>query len=325
VEGEEVLRIWRAGDRVREEREAGPRVGAYAVRDGDVWWSWDQTNGATSNQDDHSLGRSVGDDVSVMLDPTPLLGSLRFVLEGRSHVAGRETITAGAVPRVRDPRRSLRGFELDQLGSGADRYRLEVDAERGVLLEAVALCDGEPFHSITATDIAFDEPIAQERFRFQPPAREEIQPTWSRHRLVHVSVPDAQQRAPFTVLIPDRIPPDWHVRCAFIEPSDRPPAPASISLTYHSDDGHEGVVLSQYAAADKPSQYDLMASVDRWKTVDRGGTAVRVSRDDTTGSQAQAYLERDGTFAFLMSETLTGDQLGSIAAGLKRAPSTSSI
>jgi hypothetical protein len=78
AETETVLRIWRAEGRVREEHEGGPRDGAYAVRDGDLWWSWDARTGAMSNQDDPKVGFSVGDEVSFMLDPTPLLGSLRF-------------------------------------------------------------------------------------------------------------------------------------------------------------------------------------------------------------------------------------------------------
>jgi hypothetical protein len=41
--------------------------------------------------------------------------------------------------------------------------------------------------------------------------------------------------------------------------------------------------------------------------------------------QAQVELERDGTFVHLMSDNLTRDQLLTIAAGLRPAPTTSSI
>jgi outer membrane lipoprotein-sorting protein len=322
AETETVLRIWRAEDRVREEREGGSRDGAYAVRDGDVWWSWDESTGAVTNRDDPTVGFSVGDEVSLMLDPTPLLGSLRLTPAGRACVAGRSTFTAVAVPRLSDARQHPRAFELHQLGSGADRYTLEIDAQRGVLLQVTASRDGQPFQRITTDQIAFDHPIAQERFRFEPPPGEQIQPTWGRHRLVHVALPDAQQRAPFTVLIPDRIPPDWHSTCAFIEASHRPPSPAAISLNYHSDDGHESVSLSQYSANEKPDQYELMISDDDWRTITRNGTDVRVRTPGGPGSQAQAYIERSETFVFLMSETLTGDELATLAAGLKPAPST---
>lgn len=101
-----------AEDRVREERERGPRDGAYAVRDGAVWWSWDQSTGATTNQDDPKVRFSVGDEVSLMLDPTPLLESLRFTPAGRGCVAGRSTLTADAVPRLSAARQHPRAFEL---------------------------------------------------------------------------------------------------------------------------------------------------------------------------------------------------------------------
>jgi hypothetical protein len=325
AETETVLRLWRAEGRVREEHEGGPRDGAYAVRDGGVWWSWDERTGATSNQDDPEVGFSVGEELSLMLDPTPLLGSLRFTPAGRARVAGRATLTAIAVPRISDARQHPRAFELHQLGGGAGRYTLEIDAQRGVLLQVTASRDGEPFQRITTDQIAFDHPIAQERFRFEPPPGEEIQPTWGRHRLAHVSLPDAQQRAPFTVLIPERIPPDWHSTCAFIEPSHRPPSPAAISLNYHSDDGHESVSLSQYSASEKPDQYELMIEHGGWRTITRDGTDVQVRTPGSPSSQAQAYIERSETFVFLMSETLTGDELATLAAGLKPAPSTRTI
>jgi hypothetical protein len=194
-----------------------------------------------------------------------------------------------------------------------------------VLLQVTASRDGKPFQQIMTEQVAFDDPIAPERFRFGPPPGEQIQPTWGRHRLAQLSLPDAQQRAPFTVLIPDRIPPDWHSTCAFIEPSHRPPAPAAISLNYHSDDGHESVSLSQYTASDKPDHYELMIEHGGWRTITRNGTDVRARTPDGPGSQPQAYIERRETFVFLMSETLTGDELATLAARLRPAPSTRSI
>jgi hypothetical protein len=317
----ETFGIWRSGGRVREEQHGGPRDGYYAVRDGEVWWSWDERMGATSNEDDPSVGSGIGEQLSIMLDPTPLLGALQFRVVGRSQITGRPTIRAEAVPRASDPRRPPRAFELHQLGSGAHRYTLEVDAQRGVLLRAVALLGGEPFQEITTVKIAFDEPIGDELFHFEPPAGEQVQPVGERPRPQHVTATEAQQRAPFTVLIPDRIPADWHVHCVFIEPSQRPPRPASVSVNYRSDDGHESVSLSQYAASSKPGQYDLMIADDGWRAITHDGTAVQVRRG---GPQSQAHIERDGTFVFLSSETLSGDRLAAIAAGLKRAPGETS-
>lgn len=94
--------------------------------------------GAASNEDDPSVGSGIGEQLSVMLDPTPLLGALQFRVVGRCQVAGRRAIMAEAVVRESDPRRPPRAFELHQLGSGADRYQLAVDAQRGVLLRCGA-------------------------------------------------------------------------------------------------------------------------------------------------------------------------------------------
>lgn len=104
---------------------------------------------------DHRVGYSVGEEISLMLDPTPLLGSVRFTPTGRGWVAGHDTVTATAVARLKDPRRHPRAFELHQLGAGADRYKLQIDARRGVLLEAVAVRDDEPFFRITTVQITF--------------------------------------------------------------------------------------------------------------------------------------------------------------------------
>jgi hypothetical protein len=76
AEHEEVLRVWRDGDRIRQEHDSDDwRDGAYAVRDGDLWWSWNSHIGALSNQDDPTVGGNHGQELAVMLDPTPLLGA----------------------------------------------------------------------------------------------------------------------------------------------------------------------------------------------------------------------------------------------------------
>jgi hypothetical protein len=223
VEVEEVLRVWRAEGHVREEHEGGSRDGAYLVRDGDAWWTWDERNGAHSNEGDLTLGYSDGEQISLMLDPTPLPGTLRFTPTGRGRVAGRETITADAVPRLSGRRERPHMFELSQLGGGADRYALQVDAERGVLLEAAAFRDGESFQRITTEQVTFDHAIDPERFRFAPAVGEEIQPPWGQHLAHHVPLAETQQLAPFIVLVPEQIPADWGASYTFIEPSRRPP------------------------------------------------------------------------------------------------------
>lgn len=192
VESEEVVRIWRAEDRYRQELEGGERDGAYLVRDGKLWWVWDRVSGARSNEDDpdHGIGFG-GEELAIMLDPTPLLGSLRFRVTGRAVIAGRPVIVADALPRLGRSRGQELSFRLHSLGSGAERYELSVDEQLGVLLRVVALRDDEPFREVTTLAITFDGPIAEDRFRFEPPTGETIQSSRERQRPEQVSVIEA--------------------------------------------------------------------------------------------------------------------------------------
>lgn len=321
AESEETVRIWRAGERVRVEHHGGERDGSYAITDGPLWWTWDRRMGARSNQDDPRVGGGFGGELRIMLNPVPLLSALRFRATGTSRLADRPTMTARGTPRPQDPDRGP-AFELHELGAGAEHYELEVDQERGILLAATAIRDGQCFQRITTTAIRFDQPIPDQTFRFQPPPGEEIQPLHDEHRLRYVTLVEAQLQTPFTVWMPDTVPDSWQVQCRLIKASRRPPSPTSIGVSYHSVDGHESVSLTQ-AAADASNPYKHLGDDDGWETVSHRGLSMR-TRPAHWG-QAQVELERDGTFVHLMSDNLTREQLLTIAASLRPAPSTSSI
>ena len=155
AESEETVRIWRAGERFRVEHHGGERDGSYAVTDGPLWWMWDERNGAHSNQDEPSMGSGIGEELQIMLNPVPLLSSLRFAPTGSSGVAGRPALSAHGIPRPQDTRHRP-AFELHELGTGADFYELEVDRQLGVLLAVTAIRDEQPFHRITTLAAAFD-------------------------------------------------------------------------------------------------------------------------------------------------------------------------
>jgi hypothetical protein len=319
----ETVRIWRDGERFRVEHHGGPRDGYYAVVDGPLWWMWDERNGAHSNEDDPSVGSGIGQELQIMLNPVPLLSALRLEPTGSSQIAGRPTVSARGIPRMRDTARHGPAFELHQLGTGADLYELEVDRQLGVLLAVTAIRDEQPFHRITTLAAEFDQPIPPETFRFEPPAGEPIQSMkWAEARVEHVTLVEAQQQAPFTVLMPDTVPANWQVQCRLIRPSERPPSPMQIGLIYTSTDGHESISLSQFPAGG-PNPYRQLGDGEGWETVTRG--EVEMKTRPARWGQAQVELERDGTFVHLMSDNLTRDQVLTIAAGLRPAPSTSTV
>jgi hypothetical protein len=320
-EVEETVRIWRDGPKVRVEQHGGTRDGYYAIADPPLWWMWDERMGARSNQDDPSVGSSVGQELELMLNPPPLLSSLRFRVTGASEVAGRPTMSAHATPRPEDPRFGSVG--LSQLGLGADYYELEVDIERGLVLASTAFRNAQPFYSTTALAIRFDEPITPELFRFEPPEGEKIEPVrGAGARMRSVTLVEAQQQTPFTVLMPESVPTDWQVQCRLIEASKRLESSTQIGLSYHSTDGHESVSITQMAA-DATSARRRASNQEGWETVTQNGVTLR-TRPASWG-QAQAELEIDGTWVHVMSDNLTRDQIVKIAAGLRPAPTTSSV
>ena len=201
-------------------------------------------------------------------------------------------------------------------------YELEIDQRLGVLLAVTAVRSGLAFHKMTTLGIQFGQPIPDSTFRFEPPAGEEIEPRNGAHRVVEVTLVEAQQQTPFTVLMPDTVPTSWQARCRLIRASTRPPSPMQIGLRYDSVDGHESVSLTQ-AAAEASDLNQQIDDEEDWEHMTRGGIAMRTR--PVQWGQAQVELEQRGTSAHLMSDNLTRDQLLTLAAGLRPAPSTSSI
>ncbi len=315
----EVVRIWRAPDRARVEHDDRGRFG---VRVGDRWWSWSEKSGAVSNERDTDVGSGVGEELQRLLDPTFLLGALRFTMTGRSEIAGRPTISVEAVPRrtfERNSRSVSDSFALHGLGPGAERYLLEFDAERGIVLSVEAIHEGETFRCTEAVEIAFDEHLDDELFVFRAPSGESVRSPRELHsQPEHVPITEAQQRAPFTVLTPARVPAGWHASCVYFGPSQRPAAAARVQLSYRSDSAHENVAISQRSLADP----DSFADTEGWQKVDREGMSLDVRHE---GHQSELRLEREGTAVLMTSSTLSTDQLADLAVSLVPAPEQSEI
>ena len=329
AETHETVRIWREGQRVRQEHHGGLRDGSYSVVDGPRWWSWSEQMGAMSNRDDPSIsGGGIDQGFQDMLNPAPLIDVLDFRATGHARIADRVTLTAHATPRqngFRDVKASSypRVFRaLHALGIGADSYHLEVDQQRGVLLASTAIHNEQPFYTITTLAIAFDEPIPADTFVFRPPDGEQIRsPHEHFARTQFVTVAEAQRLAAFTVLTPDRLPTGWRQQpfCGYRKaPSG---SSAVVHLHYRTNTGNQRVTIVQMAAADAPQHYGMILGGDSWHEVLSDGTLIKI-QPTAERLHAQAHLTRHGTFAYLNSEGLTTEELTTITASLRPAPNT---
>jgi hypothetical protein len=313
AETEETIRIWRAGQRVRHEYHGGWRDGSYGVIDGPRWWSWSEQMGAMSGHGDTSIG-SIDRASEVMLNPAPLVGwlDLKVTADAATRQGGLRGVKVPSDPRM---------FRtLGALGVGADSYHLEVDRERGVLLAVTAIRDEQPFSTITTLAVRFDEPIPAETFQFRPPEGAQIRSLRELFpRPEFVPLAEAQRRAAFAVLVPDRLPTGWRQvpRCIYAEASER--FSASVLLIYRSATGHQTVAIRQM-----PRGITACYSATRAGTK-CSATGLLIKIRPAGERQPQAHLSRNDTFAYLESQNLTTDELATIAASLRPAPETGGI
>ncbi len=92
-----------------------------------------------------------------------------------------------------------------QLAVGADEYRLLVERERGVVLRAAALLEGEEFWASEFEELVFDEELPRETFVFEPPPGVEIRgPDLGLHE--SVTIEEAARRVSFPVFYIPELP-----------------------------------------------------------------------------------------------------------------------
>jgi hypothetical protein len=159
-ESREDWRVWLAKpDKRRTQFLVGDQV-VTAVFIGDDWWSRSpdvfRTNDGALNIS-HGFGPAEG-----IVDPASSLASLHLRVEGRTSLLSRPAFLVTALPHVVDPHGFDPTFHL--LGTGADVYKLIVDAEVGILLRCQAEFHGEPFRVIEVDEIGVNEFLARETF-----------------------------------------------------------------------------------------------------------------------------------------------------------------
>jgi hypothetical protein len=171
-ESRENWRVWLAKpDKKRTQFLVGDQV-VTAVFIGERWWSWSplgfRTNIGALNSS-HGFGPAEG-----LVDPARHIASLHMRVDGRAILLARPAFRVTAVPRIYEPH----GFDptFHMLGTGADVYKLVVDAAVGILLRCQAEFHGDPFRVIEVDQIGVDEQFEQATFDPELPRDTVIDP-----------------------------------------------------------------------------------------------------------------------------------------------------
>jgi hypothetical protein len=229
------------------ESSAGKQAGhRYFVRDGDRWLSWDADWGGASNETEGE-GRPTPA-YAFLLDPLGLVSGLRLEPAGTTEVGGRAAWHVRATPRDESAGPDA---SLHRLGLGADAYELAIDAERGVLLRGEAKLDGEPFHRLEVSEIAF-APIDPRTFAVAVPEGAEAPTGW--FRPLRLPLHELAAAAPFRVFVPGDVPVGWRLVERLLTPArDKPRVTPSVSLVYASREGAYVVTIHERTAdAERP-------------------------------------------------------------------------
>jgi hypothetical protein len=319
TERENLLRVWlEPPELAREERDGG----AYTVRRGRLWWSYDPYNGARSNEDRPDVGSDgTGGEVWWLVDPAPIIGLLDYDGFARGQHAGRATISVRAVPRAVGDGDSWALVRL--AGEGADELLLQVDAEYGALLRIEARLGGQPYAIYEVLEVAFGEPFDDDVFTFTPPAGEEVRPIGDEFTVQRdLTIEQAVECAPFTVWIPAALPADWETEVAFAAENDRPPIAPSVHLHYRTRNGTHSVHVAELPAkrAAEHDEYEP-AGAGPWHPVERAGRAMEIRDPAESWQPAQLRVELDGTRILMHSHDLPAGALADLAADLVPAPS----
>lgn len=264
---EEVVRLWVAGmHRIRQETILpNGRTGAIVVVDGDQWWFFNPRQGVLRHDggDHHSVGTF---DVASLLDPSVVIPDLQFGSIRAGDVDGRASWVVDATPREkmhdeRHPGSSLPG--------GADHYRLWIDQDRGVALRIEASWQGEPFSIRDATRVVFDAALPDELFAYRPPAGVPVYTTQDELDVRDVSIDEVARLAPFTVLIPFRLPAGMTLEVVRYAPgSGFSGAKPTVMLLARDELGQGG-----YVSIEETASSDAQADGLDWQaTQHRGAT-----------------------------------------------------
>ncbi|MGH2988999.1 MAG: hypothetical protein ACRDMY_03885 [Gaiellaceae bacterium] len=322
-----VVRFWSEPPaRMREETTGvAPQDHEHVlVRDGGRWWSYSPHWGAVSNVAAGAEAEEVtaggGELWPALLDPSGWIPVFDFEVEGEVELMGRSAVRVQAIGRGASCSDDL-PFVRTQLPLGADEYRLDVDRERGVVLRAAALLDGEEFWISAFEELVFDEKLPRETFAFEPPPGVEVrEPDVGLHE--PVTIEEAARRATFPLFyIPELPEGRWDLDVLYVPASERPQVRESVHLAYHRADATHHLMVAQRPAGRHEPDWAPYAPEDlRVEKVERGDLSFTIYRPERKrqGIPLTVIFEREATAIELSSTNVDEEVLLRLAASMER-------
>jgi hypothetical protein len=315
TEREDQWALWVAPDRrVRAEFSIGEEQ-MVAVLRGSQWWHWSPSNGGQTNAADPSENGTHGTGPgAAVLETAAILPSLSFEIIGSGEAAGRSVLAVNATPLLSE-RDLYVPSDLHGIGSGADEYRLLVDAGCGVVLRSEALLSGAPFQVLEVNEIGFDEDLPPETFILDLPQGQVFSPPPDFRDVPLDRLPG---EVAFTVLVPEHPPvaadpmePVEPLRTAMIMPAtSKGNMPLHVHFTYELGRGR--MLTLRESAGPMPVR-------DSQELTQRGDLLVGEDRT-TSPPRANVRLRRDGTHVELEGMGMSLEELLGLAATLVPLP-----
>lgn len=192
--------LWvRRPSQVRIEREE-----YVLVVDGDRWWEKGRGLGPVTGRDESIVkGMLELEHVAFMLDPSYFAAMNGLTFVGTDSVGGRTAMRLKSPESADSAGRLIPGIGWAGFDS---EFELWVDAERGLLLRTAERFHGRDSQVTELMDVEFDSQIGDEVFMLVLPAGQE----YRRYEDVcprHLSLADAARSVPFTIYVPENVPP----------------------------------------------------------------------------------------------------------------------
>jgi hypothetical protein len=154
---------------------------------------------------------------------------------------------------------------------------------------------------------------------FRPPAGTQVHSAEEAHGRTAFDLPihEAVQRAPFRILLPNRVPDEWRLTVTFVEARLR--SRPLVVLDYRSQDATAELMITE-TTLDAPGILAEGEGVPRLEEIVRDGVRMRVRASAEEWPESQLTLVRDDTAIAMTSRQFGVEALAKLAVSLVPAP-----